>query len=461
MEQHDGWLLADLFQALGRRRDGAPEPGEPDSALEQLIASCEVLMSDVGEASMRAVAARALAAYGELDDDGRRAFFAHVTRTYDVDADQVRSAFHRWETARQAGSHGEAELVRLFDAVEPARQQLLRRMNHAPGATPALVDMRADLRRLMRDRPELRPLDHDFLHLLTSWFNRGFLRMAEVTPDSPPDLHTHLLQHERVHPMADHEELRRRLQPADRRIFAFFHPATGDMPLVFVEVALVRGLPRHIAPLLDPGPEIDPASADTAALYSINNALDGLAGVSFGSFLIKQVIEQVGEQLPHLTQFATLSPIPGFRRWLLEQAPHEPELERLAAELETSAGTCALAPPDLERMRSLLLPVLARYIARERRDDGRPVDAVARFHLGNGATAWELNWPANTSPEAWEQSYGAMVNYRYEPDRLERQHEEFVRRRTVAVGGPLQDVLPETEPPRPHATEPGSEKGTP
>ncbi|WP_019547637.1 malonyl-CoA decarboxylase domain-containing protein [Streptomyces sulphureus] len=461
MEQHDGWLLADLFQALGRRRDGAPEPGEPDSALEQLLVACEVLMSDVGEASMRAVAARALAAYAALDDDGRRTFFAHVTRTYDVDADQVRAAFHRWESARQAGLHGEAELVHLFDVVEPARQQLLRRMNHAPDATPALVDMRADLRRLMHDHPELRPLDHDFLHLLTSWFNRGFLRMAEVTTDSPPDLHAHLLQHERVHPMADHEELRRRLQPADRRIFAFFHPATGDVPLVFVEVALVRGLPQHIAPLLDPGPEIDPASADTAALYSINNALDGLAGVSFGSFLIKQVIEQVGEQLPHLTQFATLSPIPGFRRWLLKHAEHEPELERLAAELEASAGTRALTPPDLERMRSMLLPVLARYIARERREDGRPVDAVARFHLGNGATAWKLNWPANTSPEAWEQSYGAMVNYRYEPDRLERQHEDFVRRRTVALGGPLQDVLPETEPPRPHASEPGSEKGTP
>lgn len=324
--------------------------------------------------------------------------------------------------------------------VEPARQQLLRRLNYAPGATLALVDMRSDLRRLMRAHPELRTLDHDFHHLLTSWFNRGFLRMAEVTWDSSAELRAHLLHYETVHPMATEADLRRRVQPEDRRAYAFFHPATGDVPLIFVEVALVRGIPDRIAPLLEPGPALDPSTADTAALYSINNALDGLAGVSFGSFLIKQVIEQVSHELPHLRQFVTLSPIPGFRRWLDANAQQDAELGTLAAELTTAGGLERLSAVEADRVRGRLLRALLHYLTVEHRADGRPLDAVARFHLGNGATAWRLNWPANPSPEAWRQSYGAMVNYRYEPDQLERRHEDFVRRRTVAVGGPLQGL---------------------
>ncbi|NGO69700.1 AMP-binding protein [Streptomyces boncukensis] len=439
MERQDGWLLSDLFRALERRH-----PEGPGSPLDQLLAACQVLTSDVGEASTRAVAARALTAYGALGDGGKRAFFAHITGTYGVDADRVRAAFHGWEGARAAGRAGEEELVRLFDAVEPARQQLLRRMNHAPDATPALVGMRADLRRLMRDHPELRPLDHDFHHLLTSWFNRGFLRMAEITWDSPEELHGHLLRGERVHPMADRDELARRLRPADRRVYAFFHPATGDVPLIFVEVALVRGLPDRIAPLLEPGPALSPAEADTAALYSINNALDGLAGVSFGSFLIKQVIEEVGRHLPHLAQFATLSPVPGFRSWLDAQTG-SPGLRALAGELAGAQGPADLPAADVARIRARLIPALARYITAERRADGAPLDPVARFHLGNGATAWRLNWPADGSAHAWRQSYGAMINYRYEPGKLERHHEDFVRRRTVALGGPLRNALPDPD----------------
>ncbi|MFM9370639.1 malonyl-CoA decarboxylase domain-containing protein [Streptomyces sp. Da 82-17] len=429
-------------------RTGAQEgPGadEPSAAapFDRLVAACEVLMSDVGEASLRAVAGQALTAYAELDEDAVYAFFRHVTRTYGVDADRVRDAFRRWDQARASGSAGDDELVRLFDVVEPARQQLLRRMNHAPDGTYALVGMRADLRRLLPAHPELRALDHDFLHLLGSWFNRGFLRMAEVTWPAPPELRERLLRGEKVHPMANQDELRRRVEPADRRVYAFFHPATGDVPLIFVEVALVDGLPDRIAPLLAPAPALDPTQADTAALYSINNALDGLAGVSFGSFLIKQVIENVGEQLPNLTRFATLSPLPGFRAWLTDQAVRDAELRSLAEELAEVRPDAPdrLAPASAAR----LLRAAARYIALERRADGRPLDPVARFHLGNGAAAWRVNWPADLSASGWEQSYGVMVNYHYEPGELERRHEEFVRDGTVAVGGPLRAVLADTE----------------
>ncbi|KAA0093139.1 malonyl-CoA synthase [Mycolicibacterium sp. P1-18] len=419
-----------------------PEDGH---ALANLLAACEVLMSDVGEASMRAVATQALSAYADLDDASKLRFFCHVTTAYDVDAEQVRAAFHRWESVRDTGSLAGEELIGLFKAVEPARQQLLRRINYAPGATLALVEMRSDLRRLISGHPGLRPLDHDFHHLLTSWFNRGFLHMTEVTMESPPALRRHLLHYETVHPMATESELRRRLQPQDRRVYAFFHPATGDVPLVFVEVALVRGIPETIAPLLDSGPALDPSMADTAALYSINNALDGLAGVSFGSLLIKQVIEQVSSQLPHLRQFVTLSPIPGFRRWLDARARKDAQLQSLVDQFDAAQGPAHLDNGQVGRLRERLLPVLLSYLTVERRSDGRPVDPVARFHLGNGATAWQLNWPANTSSAAWQQSYGAMVNYRYDPEELERRHEDFVRRGSVAVSGPLKrlaDTLP-------------------
>lgn len=406
--------------------------------LTRLLAACETLLSDVGEASMRTVAMEALTAYADLGDDGKLQFFAHVCTAYDVDAEQVRTAFHHWDDMRRRGSSAGEELVGLFNAVEPARQQLLRRMNHAPDATLALVEMRSDLRRLMTLQPALRPLDHDFHHLLTSWFNRGFLRMAEVTWKPPRQLREHLLQYESVHPMAGEEDLRRRVQPEDRRVFAFFHPATHELPLIFVEVALVRGTPDAIAPILQPGPALDPALADTAALYSINNALDGLAGVSFGSFLVKQVIEQVSVKLPNLKHFVTLSPIPGFRRWLDGQAHSDDDSRALAAELATVGDPANLATERADKIRDRLFPALHTYLTVERREDGLPLDPVARFHLGNGAAAWRLNWPANNSPQAWQQSYGAMVNYRYEPAQLEQRHEAFVRRRSFAVTGPLQ-----------------------
>ncbi|MBY6539897.1 AMP-binding protein [Rhodococcus sp. BP-349] len=407
---------------------------------DTLIAACETLMGDIGDASIRAVAIEALDAYRTLDDGGKRRFFTHVTTTYGVDDDRVRDAFHRWERERDNGSAAGEELTRLFDAVEPARQQLLRRLNHAPGATLSLVEMRSDLRRLMRDDRDLRPLDHDFHHLLTSWFNRGFLQMIEVTRESPAELRRHLLHYETVHPMSTEAELRRRLLPEDRRIFAFVHPATNDVPLIFVEIALVRGVPHHIEPLLEPGTSLDPGDADTAALYSINNALDGLAGVSFGSLLIKQVIEQVSAQLPHLRDFVTLSPIPGFRAWLAARAEDDPESWRLVDALDAAHSPSDLAEDTIDALREPLLIALSRYLTVETRSDGRPVDPVARFHLGNGATAWRLNWPADTSPRAWSQSYGAMVNYRYEPDQLEQRHEAFVRHRDISVTGPLSDL---------------------
>lgn len=459
MASTQGWLLADLLRSLGGPRvpQGSATTTE-SAALEQLTAACAVLMGDLGEASMRAVAERALGTYRELDEGARTAFFTHVLQAYGVEPDSLRRAYAQWDL-----SEGHTELADLFEASEPRRQALLRRLNHAPDGTLHLVNMRADLRRIMRDRADLAPLDRDFRHLLSSWFNRGFLRMEQVGWDSSREMKNHLLRYEKVHPMRDLNDLKRRLRPRDRTCYAFFHPATGDLPLIFVEVALVRGIPGAIEPLLMPTEALAPAKADTAVLYSINNSLDGLAGISFGSLLIKQVIDQVSTELPHLRSFVTLSPIPGFRRWLREQA-RAAESAELAAlyvdlqeltetlQLNESAGltgsadregTAGLNGAGTRQLQDRLSAALARYIAVERRSDGQPLDPVARFHLGNGAIAWQLHWPASAADYMWEQSYGAMINYRYDPSLVEQRHEDYTRHGDIAVGEPVSRLLPE------------------
>jgi len=448
MATTQGWLLADVLRILSGKRaqedQGIPEP----AALEQLSAACEVLMGDLGEASMRAVAQRALTSYGQLDTADKVTFFGLMLNTYAVEVDALKHAYQQWEHTQ-----GQAELADLFDASEPRRQQLLRRLNHAPGATLELVNMRADLRALMREHPELAPLDRDFRHLLSSWFNRGFLRMEQVRWDSSREMKNHLLRYEKVHPMQEMSDLKARLRPRDRTCYAFFHPATGDLPLIFVEVALVQGIPASIEEILNPVETISPAKADTAALYSINNALEGLAGISFGNLLIKQVIDQVSTELPHLEHFVTLSPIPGFRNWLGQQ-PKDPDLAALHAELEQLHGTADLPAAELEALKVRLAPVLARYIAVERRGNGQPLDSVARFHLGNGATAWQLHWPASNAGYMWDQSYGAMINYRYEPHLVEQRHEDYVRNGTVALGDRVTRLLQDQR------TETSTMKGT-
>ncbi|WP_194860381.1 malonyl-CoA decarboxylase domain-containing protein [Dietzia sp. SYD-A1] len=410
--------------------------------LTRLMDACTELMSDIGEASMRNVGDGLLRAYRELPADRRVEFFTHLVESYGVDPQRVERAYAAWAATGRDTARAAAAEIELVDAVEPRRQKLFRRINHAPGATHALTELRSDLRALLADHPHLRSLDHDLHHLLGSWFNRGFLRMEEVTWDSPGELLDHLIRYEQVHPMAGLDELRRRLQPADRRMYAFFHPATGIRPLIFVEVALTRGVPADIAPILRPGPALSVTEADTAVLYSISNCLDGLAGVSLGSLLIKHVIDEVGDALPHLSTFVTLSPIPGFRRWLdAQDDPHLRGLRHRLAVLDLTQESGRDDTAEVDELRPHVVAAAARYICLVKDDRGRPHDRVARFHLSNGAEAWRLNWPADCSANGINQSYGAMVNYRYEPAELEPRHERFVRHGTVASSDSVTDLL--------------------
>jgi malonyl-CoA decarboxylase len=342
--------------------------------------------------------------------------------------------------------------------VEPPRQELLRRLNRAPSGTAALVAMRGDLLGLLKERPHLKAVDADFRHLLYSWFNRGFLRLERIDWRSPAQVLEKLIAYEAVHEIRGWDDLRRRLAD-DRRCFAFFHPALPDEPLVFVEVALVNGIADRIQPLLDPeAPLGDVDQADTALFYSINNTQHGLRGISFGNFLIKQVVAELSTEFPQLEHFVTLSPMPRFAATVRAAIAGTPgtldraTLERLLAEdaavlcersgmSESPEALLALLEQDhaahaevtAAPLQRLALAYLTRF-----GDRGRAMlDPVATFHLSNGARLERINLQADPSPNGLGQSFGVMVNYLYDPQEVEANHERFIEAGEIATSRAL------------------------
>ena len=310
----------------------------------------------------------------------------------------------------------------------------------APGATAALVDMRRRLLRELKANPDWVGVDADLEHLFGSWFNRGFLRLERIDWRTPALILEKLIEYEAVHEIAGWKDLHRRLA-SDRRCFAFFHPALPEEPLIFIEVALTERISTTVAPLLDPdSPEVDPARADCAMFYSITNCQDGLRGISFGNLLIKQVVHELGGEFPRLKTFATLSPVPGFRAWLAgiarDYAVSVPDLARLDERdwFENAAVAERLRPP--------LMGLCAHYLTAVKKDD-EPLDAVARFHLGNGARMEKLNWLADTSKPGMQRSAGIMVNYLYRLADVEKNHEAFVREHEVAASHELKKLARE------------------
>jgi malonyl-CoA decarboxylase len=392
---------------------------QPGRAVADL---CHALLSQRGEASGAALAREVLLAYAELDAAGRTAFFQYLADEFGAEPEAIARAADGY---RQEPST--ARLMALARAVEAPRQELFRRLNMAPGGTAALVAMREVLLEQIPAQPAWRAIDADLLHLFRSWFNRGFLVLERIDWRTPAVVLEKLIQYEAVHAIDGWGDLRRRLEQ-DRRCFAFFHPALPDEPLIFVEVALVRGIADRVAPLLDSSAEvIDPASADSAIFYSINHCQVGLRGISFGNFLIKQVAAELQAEWPNLKAFATLSPVPGFRAWL----ESTPALRGVASELlhRLDDGAPAYLPDDRE-LAGRLLPLCAAYLVRGRRD-GQLLDPVARFHLRNGARLERINWAADLSPPGIAGSAGIMVNYVYRLDQVERNHEDFVNRGRV------------------------------
>jgi malonyl-CoA decarboxylase len=353
---------------------------------------------------------------------------------------RVLAASHAYATEQSA-----ANLAQLSVAAEPPRQELLRRLNRAPGGTATILRMRERLLELTNAHRELEAVDWDFRHLLSSWFNPGFLQIVRVDWRTPAYLLEQIIAHEAVHEIRGWNDLRRRLE-ADGRCFAFFHPALPDEPLIFVEVALMDTMAAAVAPLLDARPaSSDPSRATTAIFYSISNCQPGLRGVSLGNFLIKNVVDVLSRECPRLKVFCTLSPVPGFAAWLeplLKGGDTErvkallPALKAVAAELGTDLSKVASDPASagerLARLKVPLTQLCATYLSQPVAVGEPAFDPVARFHLNNGAKLERINWMANTSRKGLRESLGVMVNYLYEPKAIEGNHEKFVQGKIVA-----------------------------
>ena len=393
-------VLATVFSRSNRRRLlSAPD----NRSTEALIGD---LLSGHGEISGMTTAAQILDRYGELDDAGKLAFFDHLSEGLGIDIGEVRAALDAFEAEPGQGSYGA-----FLKAAEPRRQELARRLNRVPGATPQLVAMRSDLLRLIPRKDPRARIDLDFQHLFASWFNRGFLVLRRINWESPAQILEKIIAYEAVHAIHSWDDLRRRVEPSDRRCFAFFHPAMPDEPLIFVEVALTKGIPGSVQGLLTEGrAPLAAEEADTAVFYSISNCQAGLAGISFGNSLIKQVAEDLAAELPNLSTFVTLSPIPTLTKWMAEQGVDPDKL-------------------DDDGLKS----VAAQFLLHAKRGDGMPYDPVARFHLGNGAYVYAVHAGADLSKKGMAESAGAMVNYRYEAESFAENHERFAGQQEVVA----------------------------
>ncbi len=437
-------MLGELFATIserGRRLiERRGEIGRRTRTPEAVIALAEDLLSHRGEASGTARASEILQAYAHFSAEERIVFFDALAGRFGVDPVRLKRAIDAY-----AAAPSEETAQELHLEGEPRRQELFRRLNLAPGGTQSLVDMRTHLLSTLKARPALEVVDRDLVHLFTSWFNRGFLVVKRIDWTTPAHILEKIIAYEAVHAIRDWDDLRRRLQPADRRCFAFFHPALADEPLIFVEVALTRDIPDAIGPLLAAErPPLAAREARTAVFYSISNCQTGLKGISFGHFLIKQVAEELKKDLPDLEIFVTLSPVPGFARWLKTErgdgaawlGPED------AAALDALAADGMTADEDLRRAASpALMRAAARYFLEAKTAGGRPVDPVARFHLGNGARLERIDLFGDVSPKGLAESHGVMVNYLYDLERIEKNHEAYAETGFVAAAPAVRKAL--------------------
>jgi len=415
----------ELLQQLSERGRAMLGLARDAAARGDIAELSEHLLSGRGEASGVALAKALLDSYANAPLATRLAFLTALAERFGADPQKVEEAIAAYQE-----KPGAATLHRLHTAAEARRQELMRRLNLAPGGTAALVRMREELIEHLPNRPDLKAVDADFVHLFSSWFNRGFLVLRPIDWTTPANILEKIIRYEAVHEIHDWDDLRRRLEPPDRRCFAFFHPQLVDEPLIFVEVALTADIPGAIVPLLakDRTP-IAAEAATTAVFYSISNTQRGLGGVSFGNFLIKQVVDDLKRELPNLKTFVTLSPVPGFAAWLARERGSEAS-QALDAEAKTVLAALDEEgwhedPATTEKVRKVMLPLAAWYFLKAKTPNGRPVDPVARFHLGNGARLERLNFLGDTSAKGLKQAHGLMVNYLYALEDIEKNHEAF------------------------------------
>src|SRR3954462_12363098 len=431
-------FFSDLLSTISERgrtllRRGGGSDDRQDAS--ELLELCQALLSGRGEASGTAMARGGLDRYHHLDAAGRLAFFEALARDYGPDRERLSQAIESWRT-----QPSDDDASDLHFASEPRRQELIRRLNRAPGGTSELVSMRADLLSLMKGNRDLAALDRDVVHLLSSWFNRGFLVLRRIDWSTPANILEQIIRYEAVHEIHDWNDLRRRIDPIDRRCYAFFHPQLTDAPLIFVEVALTETIPGAIAPLLAVDREaVATERARTAVFYSISNTQRGLGGISFGNFLIKQVVEELRRELPKLDTFVTLSPVPNFMGWI-KQTTEISDEDREVLKLRDEPKW--FSDPEVEvQLRAVLEPLGAHYFLKARTSKGKLIDSVARFHLGNGARLERINWVGDLSAKGLRESAGIMVNYLYRLDDIEKNHEAYANEGEVVASSAVKKLL--------------------
>lgn len=405
-----------------------------DNAIPTMDELLVKLMGNTGEVSAAVAARELLDLYSQSDDETKLAFFQNLEQDFNAIQTGVDEAY-----ANYSKNPSSSNLNKLSRAAEPRRHELMRRLNQTPGATHDLVSMRTDLLRFTKEYPELKAVDETFVRLFTSWFGRSFLVLQTIDWSTSASILNRIIRYEAVHAIKDWDDLRSRIDRPNRRCFAFFHPALSDEPLIFVEVALGMDVPGSINSILEDTAERDSDTSKftTATFYSISNCQPGLKNITFGNFLIKQVVQELQAEFPSIKNFVTLSPIPGFRRWL--DADSEEEAEEVSAQkalVRSLPDTTESIAEHGESIRRLVF----NYLVQAKKGK-YPADPVTRFHLGNGALIHQLHSSADLSEKGRTQSYGTMVNYLYDLRFVERNHENYVTQGSVEYSDKLKSLL--------------------
>jgi len=421
MNQHQNFLNS-VIQRLGINR-----PIKKNLNSENLISLCNQLVSKNGEATLFSLAKSILEDFDSLSEEQKKLFFTELLKQFSVDRTSLKKAL------KDLNFSDEGQLRKLHKLIEPKSQELLRRLNQAPNGTSSLLKMRESLLKCFQDSPELKSLDFDFVHLFKSWFNRGFLKLERIDWSTSANVLEKIMEYEAVHDISDWQDLQNRVAAADRRLYAFFHPALPDEPLIFIEVALMNEVPHSIMPILDASVKpIDPYTANTAVFYSISNCQMALKGVSFGSFLIKQVVSEIQQEFKEIKQFVTLSPVPGLRKWAHKM--NNSKDEELSDRISQDISDCC----EKEEINQLaLLRLTYFYLTQIKNKKGDAINPVAHFHLGNGALIYKIHTQANNNQLAIDDSWGVMVNYLYDLDLVAKNHESYANQESLAVSPKL------------------------
>lgn len=406
--------------------------------LTSALQLCNDLISFKGIASGIAIAREITEIYSVFDTDQKLSFFKEINKQFSPNSNEVEK-----KIAQYLQEKNEQSLNALGSAVEGNRQELIRRLNMAPNGTPFLVSMREDLIKFLPINPELKNLDEDIRHLFKSWFNPGFLRLEKITWDSKAAVLEKIMKYEKVHKIKDMNDLKRRLQQEDRRFFAYFHPVLKDEPLIFVEVAFTKGVGNSIQEIIKPKTD-EKSNYDTATFYSINNCQNGLMRVTLGNFLIKRVVFEIQEENPKIKNFGTLSPLPGFADWFLSLSSEK--LKDILKDYEISkldflrSPSLKIGEPKILEEKAAIKKLVAHYLINEKINN-KPLNPVSRFHLGNGASISNIILNGNITDYGYKESFGIMVNYSYQLDKLERIHEDFITKGIISYSDKIKKYV--------------------